>query len=368
MNPGLDLVRGICAITVMIAHTEYWLDRALDLDRTYLMRPVGFMAVEFFFVLSGMLLGPIMLKALERLPRINLRVFVIRRAFRTLPLYFLALAAYAVLDTGAGREQIATYAFFSQNLVTSMPPFFSVSWSLSVEEWYYLAAPFMLAASLALLPNATNLERFRWCMLLLVVTAFVLRLVYVSDYSDWDQDIRKVVVLRVDAIALGALLGSCAIQVDARRAWVAAGALSTIALGLGLSWTALNAHRDVPSVGIALSLLFTVIPVCIFFVIRWSELRFKTRFRRAERFFADISYPLYLFHIPVLVVFASHFGDSSLIALAAYYAISVLLAYALHLTIERSFMSRRPQFASETAPAGPAPGDGRLSRSARPGP
>jgi peptidoglycan/LPS O-acetylase OafA/YrhL len=348
MNPGLDLVRGICAITVMIAHTEYWLDSALDLDRTYLMRPVGFMAVEFFFVLSGMLLGPIMLQALERLPRINLRIFVLRRAFRTLPLYFLALAAYAMLDTGAGREQIAAYAIFSQNLVTSMPAFFSVSWSLSVEEWYYLAAPFMLAASLALLPNATNLERFRWCMLLLVLSAFVLRLFYVSDFSDWDQDIRKVVVLRVDAIALGALLGSCPIEVNARRAWIAAGTLSVIALGLGLSWAALNAHRAVMPVGIALSLLFTAIPVCIFFVIRWSELQFKTRFRKAERFFADISYPLYLFHIPVLVVFAGRYGEGSLIGLAAYYAISVLLAYAVHLTVERPFMSWRPQFARET--------------------
>jgi peptidoglycan/LPS O-acetylase OafA/YrhL len=350
MTPGLDLVRGICAITVMIAHTEYWLDRALDLDRTYLMRPVGFMAVEFFFVLSGMLLGPIMLQALERLPRINLRIFVVRRAFRTLPLYFLALAAYAIVDSGPGREQIATYAFFSQNLFTSMPLFFSVSWSLSVEEWYYLTAPLLLAASMALLPHATNLQRFRWCMLLLVVAAFALRLVYVSEYGNWDQDIRKVVVLRVDAIAVGALLGSFAIQMNARHAWIAAGTLSAIALGLGLFWTGFNAYSEVISVKIALSLLFAVVPVCIFFVIRWSELQFKTRFRKAARFFADISYPLYLFHIPVLVVFAGYFGDTSLTGLIAYYVISVLLAYALHRAIERPVMSLRPQFAQESAP------------------
>jgi peptidoglycan/LPS O-acetylase OafA/YrhL len=130
----LDMVRGL-AITMVVAF-HYW------------QVPNGDRGVDLFFVLSGYLLGGILIDNRLR-PRL-FATFYGRRAFRILPLYvaFLALClAVPQLDTF--DAPLWTYITFTQNFgwiaqchIAVVPT--SVTWSLAVEEQFYLVAPILV--------------------------------------------------------------------------------------------------------------------------------------------------------------------------------------------------------------------------------
>ncbi len=107
---------------------------------------IGSVGVEIFFVISGFLIGGILLKSIdEKKGTINtLKNFWIRRWMRTLPLYYTVLLfKYIVIDNSIGWKLIY-YIFFLQNNLHHGPSFLGVSWSLVLEEWFYLFCPIYL--------------------------------------------------------------------------------------------------------------------------------------------------------------------------------------------------------------------------------
>ena len=117
---------------------------------------VGWSGVDLFFVLSGFLIGGILLDNRES-PR-YFQTFYARRVFRILPVYYLWILLYTVIVAigvygmpGALPVQrrdladVPIYVLFLQNIVYSPSPFqwkwFVVTWSLAVEEQFYLLAP-----------------------------------------------------------------------------------------------------------------------------------------------------------------------------------------------------------------------------------
>lgn len=109
----------------------------------------GFLGVDLFFVISGFLITTLLLREHQRTGRISIRDFYWRRALRILPLYLLvvtALGAYYVLinpQPGASALWLAYYLFLA-NLLTEHIPMLDPTWSLSVEEQYYLVWPLIL--------------------------------------------------------------------------------------------------------------------------------------------------------------------------------------------------------------------------------
>jgi peptidoglycan/LPS O-acetylase OafA/YrhL len=97
-----------------------------------------FDGVSIFFVLSGFLIGGILLKQYSEPPSKKLLIdFWMRRWMRTLPNYFLILILLCVLHTLLDAEfkiqNTGRYFIFSQNLFQKHPRFFPEAWSLSVE-------------------------------------------------------------------------------------------------------------------------------------------------------------------------------------------------------------------------------------------
>ena len=86
---GLDLLRGISGYGVAICHFYAFVYQNVFLE--YL----SFIFVEFFFVLSGFVLFPQLLKILDN--KKNLVVFYKRRWLRTLPLYFICLVIISIM-------------------------------------------------------------------------------------------------------------------------------------------------------------------------------------------------------------------------------------------------------------------------------
>lgn len=142
--PSLDLLRSFAIATVVLAHSVL----AFGAPAALAPLQMGGVGVDLFFLLSGWLLGRQLMQELRSSGRIGLTRFWTRRWLRTLPAY------YAVLLFTFGQQVVLkgnyslswSYLFFGQNYLTNLP-YLYVSWSLCVEEHFYLLiGPLLLLA------------------------------------------------------------------------------------------------------------------------------------------------------------------------------------------------------------------------------
>jgi peptidoglycan/LPS O-acetylase OafA/YrhL len=157
--PELDGLRGLAILLVIICHYIGEAEHAqlsFPLRYAFSALSVGWSGVDLFFVLSGFLIGGILVDAREA-PN-YFRTFYLRRVYRIFPIYYVWIFLYGALICGAlwllpGRYPVSLrdlahvpyQLFFLQNIVYGFTPFawkwFSVTWSLAVEEQFYLLAP-----------------------------------------------------------------------------------------------------------------------------------------------------------------------------------------------------------------------------------
>lgn len=106
----------------------------------------GFLGVDLFFVISGFLITTLLLREYLQEGRISLTGFYWRRILRILPLYYLlvtAVGCYFVLWVGAEDLVLLwpVYYLFLANFLTEHIPTLYPTWSLSMEEQFYLLWP-----------------------------------------------------------------------------------------------------------------------------------------------------------------------------------------------------------------------------------
>jgi peptidoglycan/LPS O-acetylase OafA/YrhL len=199
---GLDFLRATAILLVLVAHASFmFLPLTHRLEAVWML---GHLGVELFFVLSGFLIGAILAKQAEA-ARFNVGKFWVRRWLRTLPNYYLFLAINIVLArwTEGAWPQASAYAVFLQNFAWPQPVFFIESWSLAVEEIFYLIAPLLVLAF-----SGRAARRLDGVLLvaLAIVAATAVRVVYVVVRDpNWDLALRMVSLVRMDAIAYGVL-------------------------------------------------------------------------------------------------------------------------------------------------------------------
>jgi len=139
---SLDFLRGVAALAVAIPH--YLMLGSTDWP---VAQVVSILAVEVFFVLSGFVLAPQILRCLQSAWRSDALTFLARRWMRTIPPYLVALAAITIVSGNIFSGDVAAYVFYVQNFFASLPEkrdYFAVAWSLSVEEWFYIVFALLL--------------------------------------------------------------------------------------------------------------------------------------------------------------------------------------------------------------------------------
>ncbi|UZS00132.1 acyltransferase family protein [Chondrinema litorale] len=213
---GLDIIRAIAIVLVLLAHSIFLLYPLSGILKYKLLHLFGFPAVELFFVLSGFLIGRILIKKYvtkTNFDFFDIKDFWIRRWFRTLPNYYLVLIFNYLLFYFINRNIYPNwkYIFFIQNFATPHPFFFGEAWSLAIEEWFYILIPLMLIFFDKFLLKLLYFNKRKVILLFIVIfilagTCLRIHFVFHNETFIWDENIRKVVIYRLDTIMYGVLL------------------------------------------------------------------------------------------------------------------------------------------------------------------
>ena len=203
---GLDLMRASAISFVLVCHASSFFP--LKDFFTRLLRCCGPMGVDLFFALSGFLIGGILFRTLtDQRENCALANFWMRRWLRTLPNYFLFLLVNIALAYWLGRRvpSLWEFVFFLQSLTHFPSTFFLESWSLAVEEWFYLAAPILLFAAWKIAP-----ARFCISSLFIIVASIavvtVLRGRFIAATRPMvDLGTQLLLIYRLDACMFGVL-------------------------------------------------------------------------------------------------------------------------------------------------------------------
>ena len=144
-NSSIDLLRFLAAVTVAISHLII-----NKVGNNLNLEIISSMAVEVFFILSGFVLAPQIIYLTETKKFQDYKIFLIRRWYRTIPLYILSLVLTSIVLGQLFTFDFIKYLIFFQNFFINWlnTDYFSISWSLSVEEWFYIIFPIFLILSL----------------------------------------------------------------------------------------------------------------------------------------------------------------------------------------------------------------------------
>jgi peptidoglycan/LPS O-acetylase OafA/YrhL len=197
--PALDGIRALAILLVLLFHwfpVDHWVN----------VLPNGPIGVTLFFVLSGYLISNILMGQQAAGTFLHsFKNFVIRRALRIFPIYFLVLLGLLVgkkigiqVVTNFYEHPVYYWTYFynhwleqTQNWSDMLSPY----WSLSVEEQFYIVWPFFML----LIPSGKRLLGFLWSVVVLGIIARYI-LVYKLD------GIGVYMITCVDTFAWGALL------------------------------------------------------------------------------------------------------------------------------------------------------------------
>lgn len=355
-NAGLDVARAAAIVLVLITHgSSFFLWDHYDvLAFSYV---TGYFGVEIFFVLSGFLIGKILLKEIvENGSWKSLFRFYVRRWFRTLPLYFFVLLVTWLI---IGRQFHWYNLLFLQNFdEKALNVFMPVSWSLTIEEWFYLVVPlFLLLFCIRYGGNKAALVIGVCSFIMLAECAA--RMVYVwVDNLMWDYGIRKNIPLRIDSLVTGVLLAAmqryCRSVYERfiRSKWGLLAAVAALILCGIFVYNHIGSGTMDQSF-FARTFLFSIVSIAFAVCIAGLEGSrplnsgsfIRGRTAKIVTFLSVTSYAAYLTHWEIFIYYKSLIGNPSLLSSYSLCIFAIVIVFVvsflLHKLLEQPCMNAR---------------------------
>jgi peptidoglycan/LPS O-acetylase OafA/YrhL len=378
--PGLDLMRGIAILWVMLFHFRFMITLPHVL---YWPARYGWMGVDLFFVLSGYLIGSQLMRPYLRGGTPSLGGFYFRRAFRILPAYLTVLALYFAIPgfrEAPGLSPAWQFLTFTENfrINYAVDRAFSHVWSLCVEEHFYLVLPLLI---LILMRKPRFGKALLLILSILVFGMLVRGYIYLHQlkplllagnddfYLLYTERIYYPTYTRLDGLLVGVVLACIK---TFRPLWwekIMCRGYLLLLCGLGccawamwlfhdrFSFSATLVGFPLMSIGLGLFAACSISPQ----ILGWLQRVFPGAWGKQLRFFAaqsfsviaTLAYSLYLTHKEIghlcRVHLSQYMGSGGWPAFAIAFAASFVCAAVLYVAVERPFLRWRERLSARRA-------------------
>ncbi len=354
--PALDGLRGISVLSVMLVH-----------GGLFFLGQGGFLGVDIFFTLSGFLITALLVEEWQQSKTISFKNFYARRALRLLPALFLViiscLAVIIISPPAIGilpaARSVLVALFYLANWLPVYPPLFH-TWSLGIEEQFYIVWPLVLFVLLRL--------RFSYRFIIFFLIAGVVLLNVnraILWYHHTDANLLRVYVsldTRSDTLLIGCIAGILVsrglIQPDGRALPLIRGLTVVSVVVMALMILAIPSVSPVlyyggfSAVGVMVAVIITSLFYAPVTFLKWMfELPLL-------RWFGRLSYGLYLWHLPIYSLYshvAPRFTFKSytlriMLPFMIEFLLSVGVASLSFYLIERRVLRLKSRFKSKSKP------------------
>jgi len=360
----LDFLRGVAILSVVVCHIGLLSQRKL-LSRSGqtvvdLIANTGWMGVDLFFVLSGFLISGLLFREHIQYGKIDVGRFFIRRGLKIYPAFYaliiITVISFWIRNMPIDFNHLAAECLFVQNYFTG---FWGHTWTLAIEEQFYLGLAIFLACVGRFSHNSSNPYRLMPCVFACVMTsALVSRFLTIRTEPYPYMHTYTYTHCRIDSLMFGVLLSYYWCYHTQRlqsfvetRTWL----LAFLALGCFVALKLPRSQWWISSVGYSLIWLGWG---CILLILCCNPHRSALP-QSVLKSLAPIgrySYSIYLWHAPVLwwgepLLRANGLHPGFLPCAAGYIAISLVVGILLAKIIELPVLKLRDRiFPSRTIP------------------
>jgi peptidoglycan/LPS O-acetylase OafA/YrhL len=341
-NKGLDFIRGLAVLLVIARHS----------DTENIIRKFGWLGVDLFFVLSGFLVSGLLFTEYANKGRIDIKRFLIRRAFKILPpFYFYIIVSVFLYYFFEGHFQPFRNILYELLLVQSyLYGIAPHTWSLAIEEQFYLvlAFTFLVLSNCKLVRKTVLINVF---ITGLLVLCFLLRYYYSYKHRTENFFSFHYTHLRMDGIVVGVLISYLYhFTVFYKKIAANLSSLSLLALFLLLPGFIFNGGSFFMNT-IGLSMVNAGFGILCLFFFEYSKhkptasIKIFLPFFRATGYIGIHSYSIYLWHLAAKDI-ANSFHLTRLISTVIYVLLALTAGIAASLLIEKPLLKIRDSLPS----------------------
>lgn len=363
---GLDGLRGIAALLVVLGHVEL-LKKSFGLSNVYdgggpFFIYLGSLSVTFFFVLSGFLITFLLIKEKEKYDTISIKKFYIRRILRIWPVYYLlfflgfVLFPHLNLSIHFIPEKIVSGNYFNGFLynILLLPNFSNVSnpiafqsWSIGVEEQFYIIYPLLVY-------SVPSLKKISIILMSVVIGIYLMRSLPVIgeiigvNYSQLLNIQAFFGESRFDNMAIGALFAI----LYYKKPEIQIGYFLKITIVCSLSIILISGGTKF---GYGLDMPLAALVFAAFILVIITKKQFFILESRPLIYTGKISYGIYMYHVVGIllglnltkIVFSDFTGSSFISNMVLYFlslCFTFLLSAVSYRFMERPFLKLKEKF------------------------
>lgn len=354
-NVSLDCFRGIFAIIVAIGHFYFFAQMRDVMPSSFVL------AVDFFFVLSGFVLAKSIFRS-KADGNIWLASFIEKRIYRIFPVFFFAVLIEIATRKFFGQSVLPTaFDIFRVSTLTQLFPFKTTStfalttnyigWSISAEFW----------AGLIFFPVIFAMRnKYKFLLIPALTISAIWLVAAMSVYSPSYMDVHFKKMGEVPygfiRVIIGFSLGAIIATTDAAKSLssIKASVIQVLSVAAMIyMYASTNYNRENDYIAPFLFALF------IFSLSSNKGVVCQATRNMVGDFLGKVSYPAYLIHPTVLIVYRQMgWQVNEPLQLLSYLAIVLVMSYVIHITVEQRFIdyisakqrSARTEKPQETTP------------------